>query len=240
MVTYNSHVKQAERLGTQLKSQKLRTEHPWRHLEAETDNGKTCCHLFTDPAGPREWMQGLDWILIPMWFIKTGKTSLCALHNDLAPATFLLHCLGTEKNPKLHKAPSEARGNPTKKKSPKSILQILQRQMGQFWAELEFCRNVPALPIYSEEVKGLKPDFSKALVLVLQSQVSHRPSATRHSQEVDHYSMFSLWHSLMQVGIRLHLFFKSRTPWILRSLMPFSKIRTHWINQEQNLTWGTS
>lgn len=68
-------------------------------------------------------------------------------------------------------------GKPYQKKSPKSILQILQRQMGQFWAELEFYRNVSALPIYSEEVKGLKTDFSKALVLVLQSQVSHRPSA---------------------------------------------------------------
>lgn len=83
------------------------------------------------------------------------------------PARFLLHCHGTEKPPKPHKVPSEARGNSNnnKKKIPKTILQILQTQTGHFWAELEFCRNVPELPFYSEEVKELKTDFRKALLL---------------------------------------------------------------------------
>lgn len=84
--------------------------------------------------------------------------------------------------------------------------------MAKFWAELEFCRNVSALPFYSEEVKELKWISGKLWSLVLQNQVSHRPNATRLSQVVDHCSKFSLWHSLVQVGIRLHLFSRYRTP----------------------------
>lgn len=62
----------------------------------------------------------------PHMIHKNRENFTCVLSTvtSRAPTRFLLHCHCTEKPPKLHKVPPEARGNPTKK-SPKSILQIL-------------------------------------------------------------------------------------------------------------------
>lgn len=168
---------------------------------------------------------------------KNRENITCVLSTVTwrAPTRFLLHCHGTEKPPKLHKVPAEARGNP-KKKSPKSILQTLQRQTVKFWAEVEFCRNVSVTSFYREEVKELKQISGKLWSLVLQSQVSHRANATRLSQVVDHCSKFTLWHSLMQAGIRLQLFLKYRSPLVFWEVWCHSALAaSHWLQNQNSL-----